>query len=40
LLGSRCGVGLAPLVDRVALHAVFWRERFANLGTILKEIDP
>ena len=28
------------LVDRMALHALFWRERFANLGTLLKEIDP
>jgi DNA-binding transcriptional ArsR family regulator len=32
--------GLAPLVDWMALYAVFWRERFANLRTILKEIDP
>ncbi|MEJ0069493.1 MAG: metalloregulator ArsR/SmtB family transcription factor [Pseudomonadota bacterium] len=32
--------GLAPLVDWMALYAVFWRERFANLGTLLKEIDP
>ncbi len=32
--------GLAPLVDWMALHAVFWRERFANLRTLLKEIDP
>jgi hypothetical protein len=28
------------LVDRMALHALFWRERFANLRTLLKEIDP
>jgi hypothetical protein len=35
--GRRSG---APLVDRMALHAVFWRERFANLRTLLKEIDP
>jgi DNA-binding transcriptional ArsR family regulator len=32
--------GLAPLVDWMALYAVFWRERFANLRTLLKEIDP
>jgi hypothetical protein len=30
----------APLVDRMALYGVFWRERFANLRTLLKEIDP
>ena len=28
------------LVDRMALRALFWRERFANLRTLLKEIDP
>ena len=33
-------MGLAPLVDWMALYAVFWRERFANLRTLLKEIDP
>jgi DNA-binding transcriptional ArsR family regulator len=32
--------GLAPLVDWMAIYAVFWRERFANLKTLLKEIDP
>ncbi|HXC14983.1 MAG TPA: metalloregulator ArsR/SmtB family transcription factor [Stellaceae bacterium] len=32
--------GLAPLVDWMALYAVFWRDRFANLRTLLKEIDP
>jgi DNA-binding transcriptional ArsR family regulator len=32
--------GLAPLVDWMALYAIFWRERFANLRTLLKEIDP
>jgi DNA-binding transcriptional ArsR family regulator len=32
--------GLAPLVDWMALYAVFWRKRFANLRTLLKEIDP
>jgi hypothetical protein len=32
--------GRRTLVDRMALHAVFWRERVANLRTLLKEIDP
>src|SRR5580704_7430516 len=32
--------GLGPLVDWMAFYAVFWRERFANLRTVLKEIDP
>ncbi len=32
--------GLAPLVDWIALYGVFWRERFANLRRLLKEIDP
>jgi DNA-binding transcriptional ArsR family regulator len=32
--------GLAPLVDWMTFYAVFWRERFANLRTLLKEIDP
>jgi DNA-binding transcriptional ArsR family regulator len=32
--------GLAPLVDWMAVYAVFWRERFAHLRTLLKEIDP
>ena len=32
--------GLTPLVDWMALYALFWRERFANLRTLLKEIDP
>jgi DNA-binding transcriptional ArsR family regulator len=32
--------GLAPLIDWIALYGVFWRERFANLRTLLKEIDP
>jgi DNA-binding transcriptional ArsR family regulator len=31
--------GLAPLVDWMAIYGVFWRERFANLRTLLKEID-
>jgi DNA-binding transcriptional ArsR family regulator len=32
--------GLAPLVDWMGHYGVFWRERFANLRTLLKEIDP
>lgn len=32
--------GLAPLVDWMALYAIFWRERFGNLRELLKEIDP
>ncbi len=32
--------GLAPLVDWMSHYAVFWRDRFTNLRTLLKEIDP
>ena len=32
--------GIAPLIDWLAVYGVFWRERFANLRTLLKEIDP
>jgi DNA-binding transcriptional ArsR family regulator len=32
--------GLEPLFDWMSHYAVFWRERFANLRTLLKEIDP
>jgi DNA-binding transcriptional ArsR family regulator len=32
--------GLAPLVDWMGHYAVFWRDRFANLRILLKEIDP
>ena len=32
--------GLAPLVDWMSLYGVFWRERFAKLRELLKEIDP
>ncbi len=32
--------GLAPLVDWMGHYAVFWRKRFVNLRTLLKEIDP
>ena len=32
--------GLEPLVDWMSHYGVFWRKRFANLRTLLKEIDP
>ena len=32
--------GLDPLVDWMSHYGVFWRERFASLRTLLKEIDP
>lgn len=32
--------GLAPLVDWMSHYGVFWRERFANLRTLMKEIEP
>jgi DNA-binding transcriptional ArsR family regulator len=32
--------GLTPLVDWMSHYGVFWRERFTNLRTLLKEIDP
>ena len=32
--------GLGPLVDWMGHYAVFWRDRFANLRTLLQEIDP
>src|ERR1700689_132963 len=32
--------GLAPLFARMSHYDVFWRERFADLRTLLKEIDP
>src|ERR1700745_1204984 len=31
--------GLVPLVDWMSHYGVFWRERFANLRTLLKEMD-
>jgi hypothetical protein len=37
ILSRRSG---AALVDCLPLYGVFWRERFANLRTLLKEIDP
>ena len=32
--------GLGPLVDWMSHYGVFWRERFADLRNLLKEIDP
>ena len=32
--------GLAPLFDWLTHYDHFWRERFADLRTLLKEIDP
>jgi DNA-binding transcriptional ArsR family regulator len=32
--------GLAPLADWMSHYGVFWRKRFANLRTLLREIDP
>lgn len=32
--------GLAPLVDWMSHYGVFWRERFADLRRLLKDIDP
>jgi DNA-binding transcriptional ArsR family regulator len=32
--------GLEPLVDWMGYYGTFWNERFANLRTLLKEIDP
>lgn len=32
--------GLAPLADWMNHYGVFWRERFADLRNLLKEIDP
>ncbi len=32
--------GLAPLADWMDHYGIFWRERFANLRTLLKEIEP
>jgi DNA-binding transcriptional ArsR family regulator len=31
--------GLEPLVDWLGYYGVFWRERFANLRSMLKEMD-
>lgn len=32
--------GLAPLFDWLSHYDDFWRDRFANLRSLLKEIDP
>jgi DNA-binding transcriptional ArsR family regulator len=32
--------GLTPLFDWMSHYGVFWRERLANLRSLLKEIDP
>jgi len=32
--------GLVPLVDWMSHYSVFWRQRFTNLRSLLKEIDP
>ena len=32
--------GLTPLIDWMALYAVFWRERFDALEALLKESHP
>jgi DNA-binding transcriptional ArsR family regulator len=32
--------GLAPLVDWMSHYGIFWRDSFAHLQTLLKEIDP
>ena len=32
--------GLEPLVDWMSHYGDFWQKRFANLRTLLKEIDP
>src|SRR5690349_2064332 len=32
--------GLAPLVDWMSHYGMFWRERFADLRNLLREIDP
>lgn len=32
--------GLVPLVDWLDHYGAFWRDRFADIRTLLKEIDP
>jgi DNA-binding transcriptional ArsR family regulator len=32
--------GLAPLANWMSHYGVFWRDRFADLRALLKEIDP
>ena len=31
--------GLAPLIDWMGTYAIFWRDRFDRLETLLKDID-
>jgi DNA-binding transcriptional ArsR family regulator len=32
--------GLVPLIDWLGVYGLFWRERFADLRKLLKEVDP
>ncbi len=32
--------GLAPLIDWMNHYSVFWSDRFADLRTLLEEVDP
>jgi DNA-binding transcriptional ArsR family regulator len=32
--------GLGPLVDWMSHYGLFWRDRFADLRTLLKEMEP
>jgi DNA-binding transcriptional ArsR family regulator len=32
--------GLVPLVDWMSHYGAFWRDRFADLRSLLKDIDP
>lgn len=32
--------GLAPLVEWIDHYAVFWRDRFTDIRSLLQEIDP
>ncbi len=32
--------GLAPLADWMSHYATFWRERLADLNTLLEDMDP
>jgi DNA-binding transcriptional ArsR family regulator len=32
--------GLAPLVDWMSHYGIFWRDRFADLRSLLKEVEP
>ncbi len=31
--------GLSPLIHWISFHSGFWRDRFANLETLLKELE-